>query len=342
MDWSDEPWVKLYRRNTADWLLLSWRARGLFYSLMREVNRAGILDLGRTGKRAVAVVLGSGGDWKEIVDALDELLADGCVQINGATLVIPNFVEAQEAAQSDKARAKAARERRRDDAMGVNATDSTVTKRDATITKRDGSITDSDETVTARHAPSHGVTPRHEEKRREETTREGSAEGATAPAPPASAETASAAHTTSTGSETAAAKPARAKRAKPTPQPDTIPAPGTLARRVYEAIVGDRNLVAITVNPGDFATRICDPALYPGVDVLPTVLGGAEFLSRVPGTYTDGRAFLRNQLQRAADRAALKPKPAQPESSTPALRFGPDRTPPVVHLPGFKPTARGA
>lgn len=162
MEWCDEPWVKLYRRDTADWLLLSWRARGLFYSLLRVVNRAGVLELGRTGKRAVAVLLGAGGDWKEIVEALDELIADGCVQVNGASLVIPNFVEAQEATQSDKARAKASRQRRRDAAIAAGAAGDAVTKRDADITNRD-------ETVTGSHAASRGVTERHEETRSDET-----------------------------------------------------------------------------------------------------------------------------------------------------------------------------
>lgn len=161
MEWGDEPWVKLYRRDTADWLLLSWKARGLFYSLLRVVNRAGVLELGKTGKRAVAVLLGAGAEWKEIVDALEELVADGCVQVNGASLVIPNFVEAQEAVKSDKARAAASRARRRDAALAASA----ANLPDDNVTKRDASITNSDATVTTGHAASRGVTRRHEETR---------------------------------------------------------------------------------------------------------------------------------------------------------------------------------
>ena len=161
MDWSNETWVKLYRRDTADWLLLSWRARGLFYSLLRVVNRCGVIDLGRSGKRAVAVLLGAGGDWKEIVEALDELIADGCVRVDGSALTIPHFVEAQDAVQSDRARAKAHRER-------LKAEEDSVTKRDSGVTKRDDDITESDENVTRRHAASRGVTKRIEKKRREQ------------------------------------------------------------------------------------------------------------------------------------------------------------------------------
>lgn len=191
MDWCDETWVKLYRRDTADWLLLSWRARGLFCLLLRAVNRSGVLDLGKTGSRAVAVHVR--GEWHEIGPALEELLGDGCVRINGAALVIPNFVNAQDAAMSDRARSKVSRERKRDEAMGVTKRDGTVTgfsgtpnegafgsdgdhddedsrdtKRDDTDTKRDASITKRDGNVTGGHAASRAVTPRHEEKRREE------------------------------------------------------------------------------------------------------------------------------------------------------------------------------
>ena len=73
MDWANETWVKLYRRDTADWMLLSWRARGLFCLLLRAVNRRGELDLGRTGPRAVAALVYAGGDVDAVVAALSAL-----------------------------------------------------------------------------------------------------------------------------------------------------------------------------------------------------------------------------------------------------------------------------
>ena len=148
----------------------------------------------------------------------------------------------------------------------------------------------------------------------------GSAEGATAPVPPPPADTASGDRQTTDAKEpeksTAAkgddAKPARRKRAKAAPTPDTIPAPGTLARRVYEAIVGDRGLCAIVVNPGDAAERWADPATYPGVDVLAEVKRAGEWMVTARKPATDGRAFLRGWLQRKADEIARAPKPAAP------------------------------
>jgi len=154
----------------------------------------------------------------------------------------------------------------------------------------------------------------------EDNSPSGSAEGATAPDPPPPADTASGERTTTDTAKAPdattkgdAAKPApKRKRAKAAPTPDTIPAPGTLARRVFEAIVGDRALAAITANPGDASERWSDPATYPGVDVLAEVRRAGEFAASHPGRYNDGRAFLRGWLQRKADEIARAPKPAAP------------------------------
>lgn len=119
--------------------------------------------------------------------------------------------------------------------------------------------------------------------------------------------------TTATGE----AKPAKAKRSKPAPQPDTVPMPGTLARRVFDAILADRALAPIVANPGDAADRWADPATFPGVDVLAEVKRAGEYAATKPGRYTDGRAFLRGWLQRKADEVARAPKPAGAFASQP-------------------------
>lgn len=106
------------------------------------------------------------------------------------------------------------------------------------------------------------------------------------------------------------ARVSKPKRQKPTPSPDTIPMPNTLARRVYDAILSDRALAPITGNPGDAAERWSDPAAFPGVDVLAEVKRAGEYAATKPGRYADGRGFLRSWLQRKADEIAAKPKPA--------------------------------
>lgn len=114
-----------------------------------------------------------------------------------------------------------------------------------------------------------------------------------------------------------AVKSGRGRGSKAEPTPDTIPAAGTPARSVYDAIVNDTALRPITDNPGDFALRITDPATYPGVNVLAEVKRAGEWASTKPKKYTDGRAFLRNWLQRKADDAARAPKPAPPPAPPP-------------------------
>ena len=51
MDWSDERYVRVYTRDTPDWQCLSFLAQGLFCLILRKVDRAGVLPLGRSGRR---------------------------------------------------------------------------------------------------------------------------------------------------------------------------------------------------------------------------------------------------------------------------------------------------
>lgn len=169
MRWEDERYVRLYTRDTVDWQVLSFEAQGLFALLLRKVDRAGLLRLGKHGAKGVAVAIGHPGRADVVDAALQELLNDGCVAIRGDVLVIPNYVEAQEANASDRARQQTRRERDRDAAMAKETlptetlpSDPPVTKRDAPVTLRDGAVTKRDETsraVTGGHAPSHAVTP---------------------------------------------------------------------------------------------------------------------------------------------------------------------------------------
>jgi hypothetical protein len=112
MRWEDERYVRVYTRDTTDWVALGWQAQGLFLLVMRKVDRAGILDLGKSGVRGLAALVAMP---LEVVErALPILLEDGCVKLNGSVLVIPNFIEAQEAKQSDAQRKREQRARDRD------------------------------------------------------------------------------------------------------------------------------------------------------------------------------------------------------------------------------------
>ncbi len=128
MRWEDERYVRLYVRDTVDWLALSFEAQGLLALILRKVDRAGLLPLGKHGKRGAAVAVGHTARWPTIEPALEELIADGCVRIEGATLIVPNFIEAQETPQSDTQRKRESRARARDMAAGRDAASRNVTE----------------------------------------------------------------------------------------------------------------------------------------------------------------------------------------------------------------------
>lgn len=167
MDWSNERYVRLYTRDTETVLLQSWQARAVFREMLRKCDRAGVVEC-RTGPRGLSVILNMPAD---VVEAhLPELLADGSVATCDVGYVLPNFIEAQEAKQSDRQRARESREKRRDRARAPGP----VTKRDDVEnghtasqprTNRDTvsrDVTDghkTNENVTRGHTVSHGVTP---------------------------------------------------------------------------------------------------------------------------------------------------------------------------------------
>ncbi len=162
MRWEDERYIRFYTRDTPEFLAMSWTARALFGLIMRKVDRAGILVVGRLGLKGVAVAVG--GPWSEVEAPLGELLEDGCVVFRGASeaptpfLFLPGFMEAQEAVASDALRKRIQRER----AHAAATIALGLTNRDDVSTQRDIESRD----VTESHAASRGVTPSHAESLR--------------------------------------------------------------------------------------------------------------------------------------------------------------------------------
>ncbi len=150
MNWPDERYVRVYTRDTTDWQALSFEAQALQVMLLRKADRCGIIELGRHGKRGAIIAIGHGALWARLEPALDELLADGCLQINGDRLVFPNYIEAQTCRASDKLRQQEVRERRRDESLAGGVSGQNVTNRD-----------DESQNVTKRHPVSPDVTPSH-------------------------------------------------------------------------------------------------------------------------------------------------------------------------------------
>lgn len=144
MDWDNERYVRSYTKDTVNRLLLPWQSRHLLDSLWRKFDRAGLIDLGEHDPvLAVAALLGDPEQF--VADGLPSLLTGSdppckiIQQAGKSYLYSPNFLDAQEAQQSNRARSKKSRETRRDKAR-LNAI---VTKRAETVrpvsdTKRDG------------------------------------------------------------------------------------------------------------------------------------------------------------------------------------------------------------
>lgn len=151
MDWSNERYVRLYTRDTVNTQLLSWEARCVFWELLRKVDRSGVLEIGNVEPgKALAVALRVPAEVAST--ALAEWLADGRVELRDGAIVVPNHLGAQEAPQSDRARARASRERR---SAGVTIRDEVS----RFVTDPSQTVTQPSRPVTSRHTPSHAVTP---------------------------------------------------------------------------------------------------------------------------------------------------------------------------------------
>lgn len=111
MRWEDERYVRVYTRDTATWKTLPWQARALLPLLMRKLDRAGLMELGGEGASGIAAVL----DLPATVvrPGLAALVKKGVVVMTDTTLVMPNFLEAQEVQKSDALRKREQRERDR-------------------------------------------------------------------------------------------------------------------------------------------------------------------------------------------------------------------------------------
>jgi hypothetical protein len=123
MNWADEPYIRVYKRVSPDWGLVPWQTRSFFEAqLCRLVDRSGVLELGKAGVRGIVPLIPGAtlADLPAIEEHIRLLCEDGCVRISATTLVIPNFLAAQEARQSDRQRQADSRGKRRAAALGGN------------------------------------------------------------------------------------------------------------------------------------------------------------------------------------------------------------------------------
>ncbi|MCC6610172.1 MAG: hypothetical protein IT515_10955 [Burkholderiales bacterium] len=148
MRWDDERYVRLYTRDTANWTSWPWQARALLPLLMRKVDRAGLLHVGRTKVNAMVAAMVA--LPVEVVTVGMAALTEHepgdepTVRVADGVLCLVSFMAAQEARMSDAARQRESRERARDVAIGRNIVNPAEPV---------------SQPVTACHTPSQPVTP---------------------------------------------------------------------------------------------------------------------------------------------------------------------------------------
>jgi len=169
--------VKLYTRPTITRKAIGWEGRAVLHELLCVVDRAGCIDLGEEEDHldALAVLLDMP---REVVDAgLVRLIKRGTVEVRGNVLLLPKFLDAQRARQSDKARQRTSREARRALALAAqrgvlpkSALSQTVTDDDLShdVTEEHETGHVSPKTGHDRSVASQPVTPRSDEIRSEE------------------------------------------------------------------------------------------------------------------------------------------------------------------------------
>jgi hypothetical protein len=145
MDFSNEPYVRVYTRNTTTWRRLEWQGQCVMMQLLRVVDRAGVLDIeDMTPAEAVTLHTGVPPDVAE--PGMARLLELGVCAHNGSAILFPRYLDAQESTKSDRQRQRESREKRR-----AAAAEPSVTKRDT-----------QSQNVTESHELSRAVTGRHE------------------------------------------------------------------------------------------------------------------------------------------------------------------------------------
>jgi hypothetical protein len=97
VNFGDEHYVKVFTRETATILAMSWQARALWHDLLLKFSRAGILECGPMKERGLALIVKM--PIEVVRPALRELIDLECVRWTGAfnrVLEAPRFNEAQE------------------------------------------------------------------------------------------------------------------------------------------------------------------------------------------------------------------------------------------------------
>lgn len=323
MNFEDEPYVRIYTRDTKTWLRLGWEGQSVFSLLWRKLDRAGVLDDVTDPVADVALVTGMPEALVSV--GLERMLRLGVVEHRGTRLVGPRYVEAQTAVKTDRLRSAELRKRRRDmaragdleppiddevepagDAVTLEPADTpSVMPPARAATSAPPDVAPASRTNTLGHAASRGVTP---------SLADPSLADQDPPLPPSPEPPAQTASTGSAG---------RGKRSKPRA----------------------RSQCPIDLKPDATTASTAWELGFPKALLERTV---AEFIDYWRGRGdlgADWQATLRNRLRREAERLALKqrkPRDANWVRYQQQLRKASDPIPDAVPPPaGFEQALTG-
>lgn len=152
MDWENERYVRVYIRDSSDLLVVGPIGRAVFWELLRKVDRAGVIET-KGDLEVMPELLRVPMEWWEY--ALPKLVKRELIEVTDKAIVIPNYLEAQEAKSSDKQRQRDSRERRRAKTLKKESVNESqpVTSVDDSVTK----CRKTSEPVTVRPAVTGGV-----------------------------------------------------------------------------------------------------------------------------------------------------------------------------------------
>jgi hypothetical protein len=111
MDWSNERYVRLYTRDTITWKRLRWEGQLVMMSVLRKLDRSGVLDLGGL-KSHEALELSLDLPTDILKTGLDRCLETGVLVVDGGRILMPNYFEAQESRAGNAERQRRYRSRR--------------------------------------------------------------------------------------------------------------------------------------------------------------------------------------------------------------------------------------
>lgn len=106
MNWEDESYVRLYKRDTITWKLIGWEGRCVLPLLLRKVDRAGCAELEGAGVEGIAALIDV--PLHVVEPGVAALRLRGVIELRGDTLVFPKFMAAQGARFTRQGRIDAA------------------------------------------------------------------------------------------------------------------------------------------------------------------------------------------------------------------------------------------